>query len=36
MMWKVYGVHLSVQEKGRLKKKIRPGSDQSLDPAEDR
>ena len=36
MVREVYGVHLSVREKGRLKKMIRSGGDQSPDTAEDR
>ena len=36
MVREVYRVHLSVQEKGRLKKMIRLGSHQGTFPAEDR
>ena len=36
MVREVYGAHLSVQEKSRLKKMIRPRSLQSPHPAEDR
>ena len=35
MVREVYGVHLSVREKGRLKKMIRSGSHQGTDPTED-